>query len=85
MCSHSDGSLSTWNIKDPKKPAAVLLPHGEYNLKHLFFVSFVILVCCCSSLGIPRKFPEFAVNYPLGGKGTGRSPGHQTGGLRREE
>ena len=29
MCSHSDGSLSTWTIKDPKKPASVIMPHGK--------------------------------------------------------
>ena len=29
MCSHSDGSLTTWNTKMPHKAASVLMPHGE--------------------------------------------------------
>ncbi|XP_035824568.1 syntaxin-binding protein 5 isoform X4 [Aplysia californica] len=29
MCSHSDGSLSTWNVKAPQRPASVTSPHAK--------------------------------------------------------
>ncbi|XP_033844317.1 syntaxin-binding protein 5 isoform X4 [Periophthalmus magnuspinnatus] len=29
MCSHSDGTLTTWNIRAPAKPAQVITPHGK--------------------------------------------------------
>ncbi|ESO87245.1 hypothetical protein LOTGIDRAFT_154747 [Lottia gigantea] len=29
MCSHSDGSLTTWSCKIPQKPTNVMLPHGK--------------------------------------------------------
>ncbi|XP_071995134.1 syntaxin-binding protein 5-like isoform X9 [Engystomops pustulosus] len=29
MCSHSDGSLSVWNMKNPAKPFQVTVPHGK--------------------------------------------------------
>lgn len=29
MCSHTDGSLTTYNIKQPQKPVSVMMPHGE--------------------------------------------------------
>ncbi|XP_076466115.1 syntaxin-binding protein 5-like [Babylonia areolata] len=31
MCCHSDGSLTTWNVKAPHKSANVLLPHARLN------------------------------------------------------
>uniref|UniRef100_A0A4W3HSM6 Syntaxin-binding protein 5-like n=1 Tax=Callorhinchus milii TaxID=7868 RepID=A0A4W3HSM6_CALMI len=29
-CSHSDGSLTTWNVKSPLKPAQIITPHGKF-------------------------------------------------------
>ncbi|XP_017277045.1 syntaxin-binding protein 5 isoform X4 [Kryptolebias marmoratus] len=29
VCSHSDGTLTTWNIRVPAKPAQILTPHGK--------------------------------------------------------
>ncbi|KAI4792319.1 hypothetical protein KUCAC02_033455, partial [Chaenocephalus aceratus] len=29
MCSHSDGSLSMWNLRNTLKPFQVTFPHGE--------------------------------------------------------
>ncbi|CAG5117349.1 unnamed protein product, partial [Candidula unifasciata] len=29
MCSHSDGSLSTWNVRTPQRPISVILPHAK--------------------------------------------------------
>ncbi|PVD28623.1 hypothetical protein C0Q70_11216 [Pomacea canaliculata] len=29
ICSHSDGSLSTWNVKAPHKAASILMPHAK--------------------------------------------------------
>ncbi|XP_063812916.1 syntaxin-binding protein 5-like isoform X3 [Pseudophryne corroboree] len=29
MCSHSDGSLSVWNVKNPARPFQVTTPHGK--------------------------------------------------------
>uniref|UniRef100_T1J3H8 Small ribosomal subunit protein uS4 n=1 Tax=Strigamia maritima TaxID=126957 RepID=T1J3H8_STRMM len=31
MCSHTDGSLSTWNIRNPNKPLTIYFPHGKTN------------------------------------------------------
>ena len=50
MCSHSDGSLTTWNAKMPHKAASVLMPHGEccFFLPMLFlrYLSFVCSKLC---------------------------------------
>ncbi|XP_069800701.1 syntaxin-binding protein 5-like isoform X3 [Dendropsophus ebraccatus] len=29
MCSHSDGSLTVWNLRNPAKPFQVTIPHGK--------------------------------------------------------
>nr|XP_034331934.1 syntaxin-binding protein 5-like isoform X7 [Crassostrea gigas] len=29
MCSHTDGSLTTYNIKQPQKPVSVMMPHAQ--------------------------------------------------------
>ncbi|XP_067848437.1 syntaxin-binding protein 5-like isoform X2 [Heptranchias perlo] len=29
MCSHSDGSLTLWNLKNPSKPFQITVPHGK--------------------------------------------------------
>ncbi|XP_036007016.1 syntaxin-binding protein 5 isoform X9 [Fundulus heteroclitus] len=29
VCSHSDGTLTTWNIRVPAKPAQIITPHGK--------------------------------------------------------
>ncbi|KAM9320903.1 syntaxin-binding protein 5-like [Gastrophryne carolinensis] len=29
MCSHSDGSLTVWNVKNPARPFQVTIPHGK--------------------------------------------------------
>ncbi|KAM4794652.1 syntaxin-binding protein 5-like isoform 3-T3 [Rhinophrynus dorsalis] len=29
MCSHSDGSLTVWNVKNPNRPFQVTIPHGK--------------------------------------------------------
>ncbi|XP_053312984.1 syntaxin-binding protein 5-like isoform X3 [Spea bombifrons] len=29
MCSHSDGSLTVWNVKNPSRPFQVTIPHGK--------------------------------------------------------
>ncbi|BFZ24771.1 hypothetical protein BsWGS_27811 [Bradybaena similaris] len=29
MCSHSDGSLSTWNVRTPQRPVSVTSPHAK--------------------------------------------------------
>ncbi|XP_038657863.1 syntaxin-binding protein 5-like isoform X2 [Scyliorhinus canicula] len=29
MCSHSDGSLTLWNLKNPSKPFQIIVPHGK--------------------------------------------------------
>ncbi|XP_056151191.1 syntaxin-binding protein 5 isoform X2 [Lampris incognitus] len=29
VCSHSDGTLTTWNIRNPAKPAHIITPHGK--------------------------------------------------------
>ncbi|XP_061699134.1 syntaxin-binding protein 5 isoform X8 [Syngnathoides biaculeatus] len=29
VCSHSDGTLTTWNIRTPAKPAQITTPHGK--------------------------------------------------------
>ncbi|XP_078512766.1 syntaxin-binding protein 5-like [Lissotriton helveticus] len=29
MCSHSDGSLTVWNLKSPSRPLQITLPHGK--------------------------------------------------------
>ncbi|XP_048456613.1 syntaxin-binding protein 5a isoform X2 [Rhincodon typus] len=29
VCSHSDGSLTTWNVKSPIRPAQIITPHGK--------------------------------------------------------
>ncbi|XP_071956580.1 syntaxin-binding protein 5-like isoform X5 [Antedon mediterranea] len=33
MCSHTDGSLSCWDIKSPSKPISVTYPHGKVAVK----------------------------------------------------
>ncbi|KTG04914.1 hypothetical protein cypCar_00004542 [Cyprinus carpio] len=30
ICSHSDGTLTIWNIKSPAKPAQTITPHGDF-------------------------------------------------------
>lgn len=29
LCSHSDGTLTTWNIRTPAKPTQIITPHGR--------------------------------------------------------
>lgn len=29
ICSHSDGTLTTWNIRTPAKPVHTVTPHGR--------------------------------------------------------
>ncbi|XP_044022100.1 syntaxin-binding protein 5 isoform X12 [Siniperca chuatsi] len=29
VCSHSDGTLTTWNVRVPAKPAQIITPHGK--------------------------------------------------------
>ncbi|XP_039603474.1 syntaxin-binding protein 5 isoform X3 [Polypterus senegalus] len=29
ICSHSDGTLTIWNVKSPAKPAQIITPHGK--------------------------------------------------------
>lgn len=29
VCSHSDGTLTTWNVRTPAKPAQIITPHGK--------------------------------------------------------
>lgn len=29
MCSHTDGSLTTWNLRQPTKPVHISQPHGN--------------------------------------------------------
>ncbi|XP_062864157.1 syntaxin-binding protein 5 isoform X1 [Trichomycterus rosablanca] len=29
VCSHSDGTLTTWNIRSPAKPVQIITPHGK--------------------------------------------------------
>lgn len=29
MCSHSDGSLTMWNLRNTTKPIQITFPHGE--------------------------------------------------------
>ncbi|XP_052001907.1 syntaxin-binding protein 5-like isoform X2 [Xyrauchen texanus] len=29
VCSHSDGTLTTWNVRIPAKPALIITPHGK--------------------------------------------------------
>ncbi|XP_018104485.1 syntaxin-binding protein 5-like isoform X5 [Xenopus laevis] len=29
MCSHSDGSLTVWNVKNPSRPSQITVPHGK--------------------------------------------------------
>ncbi|KAM6474905.1 syntaxin-binding protein 5-like isoform 1-T1 [Liasis olivaceus] len=29
MCSHSDGSLTLWNLKSPSRPFQIIIPHGK--------------------------------------------------------
>ncbi|XP_060619372.2 syntaxin-binding protein 5-like isoform X1 [Anolis sagrei] len=29
MCSHSDGSLTFWNLKSPSRPFQIIIPHGK--------------------------------------------------------
>ncbi|XP_040916071.1 syntaxin-binding protein 5 isoform X2 [Toxotes jaculatrix] len=29
VCSHSDGTLTTWNVRAPAKPAQIITPHGK--------------------------------------------------------
>ncbi|XP_056914500.1 syntaxin-binding protein 5 isoform X3 [Takifugu flavidus] len=29
VCSHSDGTLTTWNVRSPAKPAQIITPHGK--------------------------------------------------------
>ncbi|XDV42773.1 hypothetical protein PO909_011384 [Leuciscus waleckii] len=29
VCSHSDGTLTTWNVRIPAKPAQIITPHGK--------------------------------------------------------
>ncbi|KAK3089384.1 hypothetical protein FSP39_003169 [Pinctada imbricata] len=31
MCSHTDGSLTTYNIKTPQKPVNIMMPHAKIN------------------------------------------------------
>lgn len=30
ICSHNDGSLTTWNIHDTRKPVSMVYPHGKF-------------------------------------------------------
>lgn len=41
MCSHTDGSLTTWAIRQPK-PVSVTHPHGKFDVynTYLNFVHF---------------------------------------------
>ena len=32
MCSHGDGSLTTWNVRIPGEPKSILKPHGKILL-----------------------------------------------------
>eukprot|EP00079_Xenopus_tropicalis_P031385 XP_017945156.1 PREDICTED: syntaxin-binding protein 5-like isoform X2 [Xenopus tropicalis] len=29
MCSHSDGSLTVWNVRNPSRPSQITVPHGK--------------------------------------------------------
>uniref|UniRef100_A0A8D2ITZ6 Syntaxin binding protein 5 like n=1 Tax=Varanus komodoensis TaxID=61221 RepID=A0A8D2ITZ6_VARKO len=31
MCSHSDGSLTLWNLKSPSRPFQIIIPHGKIH------------------------------------------------------
>lgn len=33
ICSHTDGSLTTWNVRQGPKPANVTFPHGECDFR----------------------------------------------------
>ena len=37
MCSHSDGSLTTWSVKLPQKAQGVVMPHGELSVAVVLF------------------------------------------------
>jgi len=32
LCSHTDGSLTTWNLKGVSKPVSIVYPHCEYKM-----------------------------------------------------
>lgn len=34
VCSHSDGTLTTWNIRAPAKAAQIITPHGTSCCAH---------------------------------------------------
>lgn len=45
MCSHSDGSLTLWNLRNTTKPFQVTFPHGETQC------TFLLLFINAGSLG----------------------------------
>ncbi|NXF49001.1 STB5L protein, partial [Oceanites oceanicus] len=34
MCSHSDGSLTLWNLKSPNRPFQTTIPHGNFDIEY---------------------------------------------------
>lgn len=60
VCSHSDGTLTTWNIRAPAKPAQIITPHGRngwytqcyyiytYMERNEFFKSYTMAETLCT-------------------------------------
>uniref|UniRef100_A0A3Q1BID2 Syntaxin-binding protein 5-like n=1 Tax=Amphiprion ocellaris TaxID=80972 RepID=A0A3Q1BID2_AMPOC len=42
VCSHSDGTLTTWNVRAPAKAAQIITPHGRSCCRHT-----VVCACMC--------------------------------------
>uniref|UniRef100_A0A8C6N7V6 Lethal giant larvae homologue 2 domain-containing protein n=1 Tax=Melopsittacus undulatus TaxID=13146 RepID=A0A8C6N7V6_MELUD len=42
MCSHSDGSLTLWNLKSPNRPFQTTIPHGNFDSIKPVIEPFVI-------------------------------------------
>lgn len=52
MCSHSDGSLTMWNLRNTAKPFQVTFPHGEVPLsltKHYLLILYSQLCLSAST------------------------------------
>lgn len=61
VCSHSDGTLTTWNVRAPAKAAQIITPHGRSSLYRIRTVaSFtytkrVVGVACTEADGCQRR------------------------------
>uniref|UniRef100_A0A8B9JWR7 Syntaxin-binding protein 5-like n=1 Tax=Astyanax mexicanus TaxID=7994 RepID=A0A8B9JWR7_ASTMX len=65
ICSHSDGTLTIWNIKSPAKPAQTITPHGE---RHTHKLTHKYLFILCRNTCEPYMILSGGLSYDTVGR-----------------